>query len=1164
MSHSSTPPREAASAEPVLDPSSSRFGGHVISQATGAINDNIFRKVFTAIVIGAVGVREGQVSEAEGLTTSALLGLLFILPFIVLAPTAGSMSDRFPKKRIILAVRCIEPLLCLLAASAIWLDSLPLMMGAIAMLGIQSTFFSPVKYAAIPELVAPGQLARANGLLQSMSNLAILTGIALAFIADPDFVTTSPLAPLGMPGVVLLLSLLLCALGIHAALRIPHLPARNPQRRIATPLAIREQLRVLGTAPGLWVPTLALAAFWALAAIAELAMATIAKQSYGLGLAEIAVLNIALGAGLAVGSLLAPRMMLLACPAGLPLVAAIATGVCTFVAALIAGHPSGVAGMAGPYHFGAWLFLTGVGGGLWMVPLNVLLQRRSPVASRGLVYSAANVLGTIGLLVGFGLMAVAGALLAAWQIFALVGVAIAIGALLLAARARGQIVAWATAMLLRLFYRVEVLGLEHLPDSGGCIVVANHISFADGPLLFCHLPRPVRFLVLRSYHAMRVPGFFLRAAQAIPIDGERPGRATVSALRAAVDVARAGGCVGLFPEGKISRNGHIDRFTRGIARIAAEAAVPVVPVCIHGLNGDASSRVPHRRRLPRLRRRVVIALGPALPGETAPADLRRAVVHQQYHCECHRSAQDRRNLGRAIIAATRRRPFAPAVTDAQGSLSRLQLLAAAKAALPLFDLARDERSVGLLLPPGRAGAIANLAVILSGRTVVNLNHTVGDAMLAQLCQRAGVRTVISSRRYRARIGQPDPGVRVLELEDLLPRLSRLRSLAAALRGLLFPAWLQAPGSPDAVAAILFSSGSTGIPKGVRLTHRQILANARGTMEHLCLRRDRETILTPLPLFHSFGLDIGLWLALSEGLHIAAHPDPTDASALGRLAERTDASFLIATPTFIRGYCRRIEPERFAALRFAIAGAEKCPAELRRQFHERYGAALLEGYGCTELAPVVTVNAPDVTVDGVREVGSRDGSVGRSIPGVEVVALDADSGEPLPCGEDGLLAVCSPARMLDYLDDPEQTAAALRHGAYDTGDIGHVDADGYIHLTGRLARFAKIGGEMVPLDRVEEELRRRLETEHPESEHELAVVAVSDPRRGERLVVLHTGLPVDARGLAVLADELPALFRFKARDVHAVEAIATLGTGKRDLHQLQQQAEAVANAQVAAT
>jgi acyl-[acyl-carrier-protein]-phospholipid O-acyltransferase/long-chain-fatty-acid--[acyl-carrier-protein] ligase len=501
-----------------------------------------------------------------------------------------------------------------------------------------------------------------------------------------------------------------------------------------------------------------------------------------------------------------------------------------------------------------------------------------------------------------------------------------------------------------------------------------------------------------------------------------------------------------------------------------------------------------------------------------------------------RADSDRRTLGRALLHHVRRRPRHPAVIDAQGTLSQASLAGAALALLPYLGLADDERTVGVLLPAGRGGAVVNVALAFAGRTTVNLNHTVGEAQLARMIDLAGIRTVITAERYLERIERPTLPGRLVLVDELLPKIPKYRLALAAARALLLPSSLVDKARPDDLATIIFSSGSTAEPKGIMLNHRQILANTDAIVEHLDLSLERDVVLSPLPLFHSFGQLPGLWLGLVNGVTVAAQADPMDGAALGQLAARSHATFLISTPTFVRGYMRRVTKEQFATLRFAVVGAEKCPADLRVAFRAQYDKPLLEGYGATELGPAAAVNLPE---------RQRDGSVGQPLPGVEVFTVDPDTLAPLPGGAEGVLAVRTAACMTGYLHRAELTERAFLGDAYHTGDMGWVDGDGYLYITGRLARFAKVAGEMVPLDLVEELLQAYATTRYG-PELGVAVAAVPDLRRGERLVVLHTGLPGEPEEWLAALDGQPNLFKPRPKDFHVVPAIPVLGTGKRDL------------------
>jgi acyl-[acyl-carrier-protein]-phospholipid O-acyltransferase/long-chain-fatty-acid--[acyl-carrier-protein] ligase len=1129
------------------------LAAHLASSFAGAGIDNVFRMAAAVLfVLHASSLHPGDAKAAEhlGAQLSQFAALVFLAPFVLLAPLAGDLGDRLPKHRIMRAVRLADGIILALGAYAVWSGSLTMIFATLALLGCASAFFGTIKLSAMPELVPPARLMAGNGALAAVTLVAILVGKGLGSLANPQAMADYPRLAAALPaalanptGMVLLVGGALVALGVAGAWRVPVLPAADPGKR-HRPLDYPGQMRVLFRTPGLAVPALSLAGFWGLAIVAEVLLVPIATYAFHLGGPGTALLVVVLTVGIVAGSLLAPLLASNAYPAGLPLAGAALAGLGLIAAGGQAHHflLAGTGSAADAGLFAALLFLTGMGAGLWDVPMQALLQQRAPAAVRNQAMAGVGVLTSVGMLAAMGASLGLSQVLDSAQVYQVFGGTALALALAGAWLYRFQVGAWLLAMLARLLWDLRVSGLEHLPERGGAVVVANHLSYADGIALLARSPRHCRFLIHAPFLRVPVLGWLLRAAGAIPVDPREGRRALVNAIDAAVAACQAGEVVLVFPEGKLTRSGQLDAFRGGVARIAERAGAPVIPAYLHGLHGTWMSR-SELRAPPCLRRRVSVRFGAPLPPDTAPALLRAAVLdlgHQ--HAEAM-AADDRRTLGAAALANLRRRPRATVVTDQGGTISAWRLAGAACTLPRLLGLAADEHAVGVLLPPGRAGAMVNLALALDGRTLVNLNHTAGTAQLARMCELAGVRTIVSSRLYRRRIGEPALPGRVVDAEDLIPALPKWRVLLAAAAVLLLPPrWLDR-AQPGQVAALVFSSGSTGDPKGVQLTHRQILAQTGATFRGLNLTAWRDTVLSPLPLFHSFGLVPGLWLGLVEGVGIATHPDPTDAKAIGELCASGRATFVLATPTFVRGWMRRIEPEQFRSLRFAVAGAERCPPELKAQFRERYGSELVEGYGCTELAPVVAINLPPLRLPGddETEIRARDGSVGRPLPGLSVFAVDPADHRRLPPDSEGLLVVRSPSRMLGYLGREDLTAQAFIADGYATGDIGRVDADGFIHITGRLARFAKVGGEMVPLDHVESAIQGRVG-----SDIEVAVSAVADASRGERLVVLHTGWQGDWSPLLDGLAELPPLWRPRTRDVHAVESIPRLGTGKRDL------------------
>jgi acyl-[acyl-carrier-protein]-phospholipid O-acyltransferase/long-chain-fatty-acid--[acyl-carrier-protein] ligase len=503
----------------------------------------------------------------------------------------------------------------------------------------------------------------------------------------------------------------------------------------------------------------------------------------------------------------------------------------------------------------------------------------------------------------------------------------------------------------------------------------------------------------------------------------------------------------------------------------------------------------------------------------------------------------RDTLASRFIHTAKRRWSSLAMADSTG---RELTFGRALAASLLLARAIERRAgqapaIGLLLPASVGGALANIAAGFAGKTPVNLNFTAGRDAMATAIERCGIRTILTSRTFVKKTGIAElPGM--VFLEDLLAASSavaRLRMLAVArlLPPPLIERFYTARTPPEALATIIFSSGSTGVPKGVMLTHTNVLANIDAATELFRLT-SADVVLGVLPFFHSFGYTVTLWLPLVVGFGAAYHTNPTDAKTIGELAAKYGATLLISTPTFCAGYVRKIQREQFAKLRLAIVGAERLREPVAAAFKDKFGVELLEGYGCTEMAPVVAVNVPDGG-----DADARRGSVGRPLPGISAMVVDLETGEGPLVGKEGLLLVNGPNRMLGYHGEPDLTQAAMRDGWYVTGDIATIDAAGYIRITDRLSRFSKIAGEMVPHMKVEERMQALLRDPHV-----CVVTAVPDAAKGERLVALHTDLQLTAQEIweRLSRSDLPKLWIPKREDIHAIESIPTLGTGKVDL------------------
>jgi acyl-[acyl-carrier-protein]-phospholipid O-acyltransferase / long-chain-fatty-acid--[acyl-carrier-protein] ligase len=476
----------------------------------------------------------------------------------------------------------------------------------------------------------------------------------------------------------------------------------------------------------------------------------------------------------------------------------------------------------------------------------------------------------------------------------------------------------------------------------------------------------------------------------------------------------------------------------------------------------------------------------------------------------------------------------------------------------LRPLWRDQKMVGILLPPSIPGALVNWAALLLGKVPINLNYTTSNESIASCAKQCDLKTVVTSRQFLQKVPLQLPG-EIIYAEDLAEKPHLGEKLAALVAAKFLPAKLlesflgvSHPPSLDDTATIIFSSGSTGEPKGVVLSHFNLASNVE-QLEQVFHLHDGDRILGILPFFHSFGFTGTLCLPPLAGIGVVFHVSPLDAQAICALVAKYSVTMLLSTPTFLNTYTRRCPPESFGSLRIVMAGAEKLPERIAQAFEDHFGIRPLEGYGCTECSPVVAVNTNDFRAAYFRQVGAKRGSIGHPLPGIGVRIIDPDSGETLPVDKAGLLFVRGPNIMVGYLNKPEKTAEVLKDGWYNTGDIATEDEDGFLRITDRLSRFSKIGGEMVPHIKVEEQLHELLGAEG----QVLAVTAIPDEKKGERLVVIHTLKEDQLKDLIekLSKSDLPALWKPRPDQFMYVEKLPYLGTGKLDLRKLREIAQA---------
>ncbi|HTN72845.1 MAG TPA: acyl-[ACP]--phospholipid O-acyltransferase [Methylomirabilota bacterium] len=1099
------------------------------TQFLGAFNDNFYKIIITLVALDI------PVTAGGGTQYIPLIGGLFILPFFLFSGYAGYLADVYSKRNILVAVKVFEIFAMALGLLAFFADRIEPMLAVVFLMGLHSTFFSPAKYGILPEMLPDKDLSRGNGLLEMSTFLAIILGTSVGgaiYEAWKD--------RLGWIGVVLIV---IAVLGTLTSLGITKVrPSGAVKKFVLNPLTeVWQGTKQLYVDQPLWLTVMGISYFWFLGAFLQMVLPLFGKEILQLGETRIGLLWTFAALGIGVGSLAAGRLSGDKVELGLVPIGSIGMGIFSIV--LFVSQPSFAWAAAS-------LVCLGFSGGFFAVPLNALLQQRSGPEDKGRLIATNNVFNTIGMLLASAMLWLLGNLLGipADRMIIVVGLLTFVMTAYAIYHVPDFFVRFILWVVTHSLFRIHIVGQENIPERGPALLISNHVSFADALLIGASLQGFVRFMLHRDIYESRWLNWFFRLMKSIPVSATNR-RDIVQSIHRARQELQEGHVVCIFAEGAISRTGHVLPFKRGFEKIVEKLDVPIIPVHLDQLWGSIFSfkdgrffwKWPKRVPYP-----VTISFGAPLPPSTDAQTVRQVVLDLE-----SQAAQYRPSAGNLLhtqfIRTAKRRWFSFCLADTAGvqlSYGKV-LIGSVLLARWLQKHSAKEPMVGILAPASVGGALANIAVLLVGKVPVNLNFTAGREAMASAIQQCGIATILTSRLFLSKINiDHAPGM--VFLEDISKTFSPLRKLLAAVAALALPAWLlerryKRKQKPQDLATVIFSSGSTGTPKGVMLSHRNIISNIE-SMCQVIQFRPGDRIMGVLPLFHSFGFAVTLWLPLIEGLGAVYHPNPMDAKTIGETVRRHQATLLISTPTFYATYIRRCSAEEFASLRYAISGAEKLREQIAKDFKDKFGLELLEGYGCTELSPVVSVNLPDVIDGEEHQVGNKPGTVGHPLPAVVVKVVDPDTGRPLPQGEEGMLLVTGPNRMLGYLGEPKLTEQVTRDGWYVTGDIASLDEDGFIRITDRLSRFSKIGGEMVPHMQIEENINKILGSVSS------VITSISDEHKGEKLIAFYTenGIRTDELWEKLNQSDLPKLWIPKRENFFLIESIPVLGSGKVDL------------------
>ncbi len=1087
---------------------------------------------------------------------TAIVNALILIPFIMLFSPSGFISDKYSKNVVMRYSAWAAVVITLGITMCYYLGAFEMAFFLTFVLAAQSAIYSPAKYGYIKELVGNKYITLGNGVVQAVTTVSILAGIFVysiffeGFLADKKYDSTQEIlkhiAPIGwalVGGSILELIL---------AYRLPDTKIKSDIsfdiKKYYTGQYLKTNMRAITRDSIIFHAIIGLSLFWSVSQVVLASFPAYAKESLEITNTVLVQGMMALaGIGIVIGSIISGKVSKNYIETGTIPVGASGIAISLFLLPILTDVTL----------HGLNFFAFGFFAGMFIVPLNALVQINAKEHELGLVLAGNNFIQNIAMTSFLGLtvlFAVFG--MDSIGLFYMMLIVAFVGSVYVISYIPQSMVIFLISSLISRRIKIEVLGFNNIPQTGGVLLLGNHISWLDWAIVQMSMPRPVRFVMDRAIYEKWYLKAFLDFFNVIPVSP----RGAKEAANKVKELLDAGEVVCIFPEGSISRTGQLSEFKKGFELMAKDAKAVIVPFYLRGMWGSRFSRSSSKFKEAKKskKREVIISFSSAIDITSTAQKVKQKVFELSFN-SWERHTLTLPPMTKAWISTAKRLGGEFCMADSKGqSLTYIKALTATL----LFSAQvkrHVEQNIAILMPTTSAGAIINMATLLAGKTVVNLNYTAPLISLRSSIDKAEIKTIYTAKAFvsklRAKGVDVDAlleGAEVVFLEDVKNSISRPKAIFTLLLAKLMPSFIlkliyARKVSNEDVAAILFSSGSEGEPKGVMLTHRNFMANIQQVSDVMNMR-SADVILASLPLFHAFGLTATTWLPLVEGIPMVCHPDPTDAVGIGKAAAKHSATVMFGTSTFFRLYTKnkKVHPLMFESLRIAIAGAEKLSVEVKKAFENKFNKTILEGYGVTECAPVASVNLPDVleTDTFTVQVGTKEGSVGMPLPGTAFKIVDPNTMKELHADEDGLILIGGPQVMRGYLKDEAKTAEVMTEIEgrrwYKTGDKGHIDADGYLYIVDRYSRFAKLGGEMLSLGAIELDIRAHIN----DPEVDLLCVNLPDEKKGEKVVLLVQG-HVDIEGLKKSLVDSGMNPLSIPSEIYAVEAIPKLGTGKSD-------------------
>ncbi len=1110
-----------------------RFAPLFLTQFFSAFNDNFLKNALIFLILFKMAGPQG-----ESLVT--LAGAIFIFPFFILSGLGGELADKFDKGVVARRLKLVEFVAAAIAVGGFTLHSVPILFFALFLFGVIAALFGPLKYGILPDHLKLEELPKGNALIEGATFLAVLLGTMAGGYAMQGG---------GDPAQFSLGMLVLAALCYASSWFIPHTGQAAPDLKLNFNLLTSTGglLKTLWNDARLWRTGVMSSIFWMVGAIVLSLLPPLVKTTMGgeelIVSVYLAVFAISIAIGSGIGSFLSSgRIVLLPAP-----IAMVFMGLWSLDLAYVVWHLAPAAQLQGEVHgiaafFSSWaawhvaLDLAGlaIAGGIFIVPTFAAVQAWAPGEHRARIIGAVNVLNAAFMVGGAGII---GGLQAAGfnlaMVFALVGAACLLSAVWIFKILPTNPLRDFISIVLRAFYRTEITGIENVAKAGpNAIIALNHVSFLDAALALSMLDKDPVFAIDHGIAQRWWVKPFLKLTRAMPLDPTRP-----LATRTLINAVQNGDSLVIFPEGRLTVTGGLMKVYDGAGLIAEKSGVKVVPVRIEGFEATIFSRLNRlqvrRRWFPKVKVTVLepvdMKVDPNLKGK-ARRQAAGAALYQIMSDMIFKTTDIDRSVFDAVVEAAKiHGKDRICVEDPlAGTMTYKRLLIGARILGSNLAVTADPgKAVGVMLPNSNGVAVTLMGLMSANRVPAMINFSAGLASILAACKGAEVKTIITARAFidkaklQPLVDQLAQSVSFVYLEDVRATVSTSDKIFALFN--YNKALVPAKGSDR--AAILFTSGSEGTPKGVVLSHTNLLANTAQAAARIDFGR-QDKVFNVLPVFHSFGLTVGLILPLASGVPVYMYPSPLHYRIVPELVYGTNATILFGTDTFLSGYARVAHPYDFRSLRYILAGAEPVKEATRRVYMEKFGIRILEGYGVTETAPVLAINTP---------MFNRSGSVGRVMPGMET-RLESVPGVE----EGGRLHVRGPNVMLGYLraENPGNLEAPSM-GWHDTGDIVQIDREGFVTIKGRAKRFAKIGGEMISLAQIEAVASECWPGALS------AVASLPDAKKGERLTLVTDKKDASRAAFASFAKGRGLSDLATPAEVMVVDALPLLGSGKLD-------------------